>query len=320
MLTYIIRRLLISIVLLFIISLISFAITILTPGRPTPWGEMNPNVSETVKHDYYVKFHLDQPIYKQYWFLMSDLFRNKLVSNRDSRPVLDTIFERLPVTLLLNVTALTMTFVFGIFLGVYSVRHAGRWPDTATTLLAFLFIALPGFWISYLTVIFLVKFAAVPLLGLSTTGVHYANWMQYFLDHFWHLLPPAMILALGGIAIQSRYVRASMQDALIEDYIRTARAKGLTDEVVLYKHALRNSLRPLITGLGMTLPALLGGSVIIESIFAISGMGRLGFDSVMARDYPTLVALNFVAAALLLLGNLIADILYAVVDPRVRLK
>ena len=196
----------------------------------------------------------------------------------------------------------------------------GRAPDTILTGVAFLFIALPGFWISYLTAIFLVKYVGVPLLGLSTFGVVYETSMQAFLDHAWHIFLPAIVLSLGGVAVQSRYVRASMLEALREDYVRTARAKGLPDGVVFYKHAFRNSARPLITGLGFVLPAMLGGSVIIESIFAYPGMGLLGYQAVLERDYPILVTLNFVTAGLVLLGTLVADLLYAVVDPRVRLQ
>jgi peptide/nickel transport system permease protein len=140
------------------------------------------------------------------------------------------------------------------------------------------------------------------------------------LDTLWHLLLPSTVLAIGGIAAQSRYLRATMIGTLRDDYIRTARAKGLSEETVLYKHALRNSIRPLVTGIGMLLPALISGAVIVENIFAYPGMGRLGYEAVLERDYPTLVALNFVVAALVLLGNLLSDLLYAAVDPRVRLE
>ena len=160
----------------------------------------------------------------------------------------------------------------------------------------------------------------VPILGTQSYGIEFPNAAAAELDRIWHLLIPATILALGGLAAQSRYLRATMIETLREDYIRTARAKGLAEEVILYKHALRNSIRPLVTGIGMLLPALISGSVIIESIFAYPGMGRLGYEAVLERDYPTIVALNFVVAALVLLGNLISDLLYAAVDPRVRLE
>jgi len=318
--SFLIRRLSLSVVLLFIISLISFFIVTLTPGSPYPWGELNPKISAEVKANFRKKFHLDRPLHEQYAFIMRDLFTGNLRSIKDDRPVMAKIMERLPATLALNFTAILISLAFGTLLGVYAARHAGRWQDMAGSFLAFLFIALPGFWISYLLAIVLVKEFGVPILGTQSYGIEFPNAAAAELDRIWHLLIPATILALGGLAAQSRYLRATMIETLREDYIRTARAKGLAEEVILYKHALRNSIRPLVTGIGMLLPALISGSVIIESIFAYPGMGRLGYEAVLERDYPTIVALNFVVAALVLLGNLISDLLYAAVDPRVRLE
>jgi len=320
MTSFIIRRLLVSFVLLFFISIISFFIVTLTPGSPYPWGELNPKVSEEVKRVFREKFHLDRPLPEQYALIMRDLFTGNLRSIKDERPVLEKIAERLPATLVLNISALALSLSFGLLLGIYGARHAGRPPDVITSIIAFIFIALPGFWISYLVAIALVDWAAVPILGTHTIGVAFTNGAQVFLDGWWHVMMPASILAIGGIAVQSRFVRASMIETLREDYIRTARAKGLDENTVFYRHALRDSIRPLITGIGMLLPALISGAVIIENIFAYPGMGRLGYEAVLERDYPTLVALNFVTAALVLLGNLVADMLYAVVDPRVRLE
>ena len=317
---FVVRRLLISLVLVFLVSLISFFIMTLTPGSPYPWGDLNPKISEATKEAYRKKFHLDRPLHEQYLFMMGDLFSGRLVSNKDERPVLEKIGERLPATVMLNVVSIMLVYGFGIPLGIYSAKKRGGIEDRAATLLAFALIALPGFWVAYMLVIGLVELTGAPLLGLSTFGVEYPNALMFALDHLWHLLVPASVLALAGIAVQSRFIRATVTEALSEDYIRTARAKGLTDAGVLYKHALRNSVRPLITGIGLLLPALLGGTVIIESIFAYPGMGRLGYEAILERDYPVLVTLNFVVAALVLLGNLLADVLYAVVDPRVRLQ
>ncbi|MFZ4484362.1 MAG: ABC transporter permease [Chthoniobacterales bacterium] len=319
MAAFLIRRLLVSVVLLFFISVISFFIITLTPGSPYPWGELNPKISEEVKRVFREKFHLDRPLPEQYALIMRDLFTGRLRSIKDERPVLEKIGERLPATLALNLGALALSLSFGLMLGIYGARHAGRLPDMITSVLAFVFIALPGFWVSYLVAIGLVH-ASVPILGTQTIGVTFANGAEVFLDRWWHVMMPASILAIGGIAVQSRFIRASMIETMREDYIRTARAKGLDENTVFYQHALRNSIRPLITGIGMLLPALIGGAVIIENIFAYPGMGRLGYEAVLERDYPTLVALNFVTAALVLLGNLLADLLYAVVDPRVRLE
>lgn len=320
MLNFVIRRLLISFVLLFGISLISFFMITLAPGSPYPWGELNPKITPQVKEMFRKKFHLDQPLYEQYWLNMRDLFSGRLKSIKDDRPVLQKILERLPATVTLNVASIALSLTFGLLLGIYCARYAGRPPDFWVSLLAFVFIAVPTFWIANMAIIGLVKFTSVPVLGTQSYGIDFPNVLAAGLDRIWHVALPAVVLSLGGIAVQSRYIRASMLETLREDYIRTARAKGLEEDVVFYKHALRNSIRPLITGIGSLLPALIGGAVIVETIFAYPGMGRLGYEAVLERDYPTLVALNFIVAALVLLGNLLSDILYAVVDPRVRLE
>jgi len=320
MLTFIIRRLIIAVFLLVLISIMSWGIMTVTPGSPLPWGDMNPDISQQTKDLYMKKFHFDKPWYQQYFLMMRDLLKGDLVSVKDEQPVLKKIAERLPATLALNLTALVMTFGFGIPLGIWAARYSGRFRGTLATLAAFLAISLPSFWLSYLLCIFLVKYVQIPLLGLYTFGVHHTSSLTLFLDHVWHLCAPAFVLAVGGIAIESRYVRASLLESLSGDYIRTARAKGLSETVVLYKHALRNSLRPFITGIGFLLPSLIGGSVIVESIFGYPGMGRMAYQALLERDYPILVTLNLVGAALVLVGNLLADVLYAVVDPRVRLE
>lgn len=320
MLNFIIRRLAISVVLAFLISLISFFIITLTPGSPYPWGELNPKITPQVKEAFKKKFHLDRPLIEQYWLNMRDLFNGNLKSIKDDRPVLQKIGERLPATISLNVLAAVISLSFGLALGVYAAKHAGKMPDLLTSILAFIFIAMPGFWISYLIVIGLVRFTDVPILGTQSYGVFFPNAASMWLDRFWHIALPAVVLSIGGIAVQSRFIRASMIETLREDYIRTARAKGLEPDTVFFKHALRNSIRPLVTGIGGLLPGLIGGSVIIETIFAYPGLGRLGYEAVLERDYPTLVAINFIVAALILIGNLISDVLYAVVDPRVRLE
>ena len=320
MLHFVVRRLLISVVLLFGISLISIFMVTLAPGSPYPWGELNPKITPQVKEMFQKKFHLDEPLYKQYWLNMRDLFNGRLKSIKDDRPVLQKIFERLPATVALNIAAILLSLTFGLLLGIYCARNAGKPPDFWVSLLAFVFIAVPTFWIANLAIIGLVKFSSVPVLGTQSYGIDFPNFFAAGLDRIWHIALPAIVLSLGGIAVQSRYIRASMLETLREDYIRTARAKGLEEDVVFYKHALRNSIRPLITGIGSLLPALIGGAVIVEMIFAYPGMGRLGYEAALERDYPTLVALNFIVAALVLLGNLLSDILYAVVDPRVRLE
>ncbi len=320
MLNFIFRRLLVGSVLLVLISIVSFFTITLAPGAPYPWGELNPKISPQVKEMYRKKFHLDRPLWEQYTLNMKGLFTGELRSLKDERPVLERIFERLPATVLLNVYSIALALVFGLLWGVWSARRAGTTADMLSSVGAFALIALPGFWIAYLVLIGLVNFFGIPVLGTQSYGIEFPNGLTQLLDRLWHIVLPGTILALGGIAVQSRYIRATVLEALQEDYIRTARAKGLPEEEVFYKHALRNAIRPLITGIGALLPALIGGSLIIETIFAYPGMGRLGYEAAIERDYPTLVALNFIVAALILLGNLLSDVLYAVVDPRVRLE
>lgn len=320
MLNFIFRRLLVGSVLLVLISIVSFFTITLAPGAPYPWGELNPKISPQVKEMYRKKFHLDRPLWEQYTLNMKGLFTGELRSLKDERPVLERIFERLPATILLNVYSIALALVFGLLWGVWSARRAGTTADMLSSVGAFALIALPGFWIAYLALIGLVNFFGIPVLGTQSYGIEFPNGLTQLLDRLWHIVLPGTILALGGIAVQSRYIRATVLEALQEDYIRTARAKGLPEEEVFYKHALRNAIRPLITGIGALLPALIGGSLIIETIFAYPGMGRLGYEAAIERDYPTLVALNFIVAALILLGNLLSDVLYAVVDPRVRLE
>ncbi len=320
MLNFLLRRLAISLVLLFGISLISFFMITLAPGSPYPWGELNPKITPQVKEVFRKKFHLDRPLPEQYWLNMRDLFSGRLKSIKDDRPVLDKIFERLPATVMLNVASIALSLTFGLLLGIYCARHAGKPPDFWASMLAFVFIAVPTFWIANMAIIGLVKWTSVPVLGTQSYGIEFPNFLAATLDRIWHIALPAVVLSLGGIAVQYRNLRASMLETLREDFVRTARAKGLEEDVVFYKHALRNSIRPLITGIGSLLPALIGGAVIVETIFAYPGMGRLGYEAVLERDYPTLLALNFIVAGLVLLGNLFSDILYAVVDPRVRLE
>jgi len=319
-LSFVIRRLMISVVLLFGISIISFLIITMAPGSPYPWGELNPKISPQIKETFRKKFHLDRPLPEQYWLNMKALFTGELRSIKDDRPVISKILDRMPATLALNAAAIVLSLTFGLLLGMLCARHVGRAPDTWISLLAFVFIAVPTFWIANMALIGLVKFTAVPVLGTQSFGIEFTSIFAEALDRLWHIFLPAIVLALGGIAVQSRFIRSSMLETLREDYIRTARAKGLDEEAVFYKHALRNSIRPLVTGIGGLLPALIGGAVIVETIFAYPGMGRLGYEAVLERDYPTLVALNFIVAALVLLGNLASDLLYAVVDPRVRLE
>jgi len=318
MLTFIVRRLLIGIPILFGITVISFLIIHLAPGSPYPWMELNPKISPEVRKLMERTYHFDKPLHVRYVLIMRDMLTGRIRSFKDGRPVLKKIAERLPATLALNAVALVLTLTAAVPVGIYAARWRGTWRDQAVTVVSFMGIALPSFWIAYMLLLFVVGKLHLPVLGRETYAMVTPNGVVAVADRLWHLFLPAMILATGGIAAESRYMRGSMIDALVQDFVRTARAKGLPEEVVIYKHALRNALLPIITILGLMLPGMLGGSVIIETIFAYPGIGRLAYDAVLARDYPMIMTLNTLTAVLVLLGNLLSDVLYAVVDPRIR--
>jgi len=320
MLKLIVRRTLISIPLLVGITLISFLIINLAPGGQValPGSEMNPDLNPHVREMIARQFHFDKPLHVQYMLMMRDMFTGKLTSFKDNSSASLKVLQRVPATLALNLMAFVISFGGAIPLGIYAARHRGRWRDRAISVLSFAFVSLPSFWIAYMLVLVVVRVWHLPVLGTHTFGVEFANPLVGFLDAVWHVFLPAATLALGGIAFQSRYMRASMVEAMNEEYIRTARAKGLPESTVTYKHALRNSLRPIVTFIGYLLPAFLGGSVIIEQIFAYPGMGRLMYQAMLERDMPIIMVSLTFGSVLVLAGNLLADILYAVVDPRVR--
>jgi peptide/nickel transport system permease protein len=246
------------------------------------------------------------------------LFTGDLYSFKDGKPVLDKILERLPATLVLNAMATLLIFSLAIPLGIFSATHRYSFLDNLGTFLAFLGISIPSFWLAYLLILGVVKIFGVPVLGLRSFGLDQPGIWVLLSDRIWHLMLPATVLAVGGIAAISRYTRSSMLEVLRQDYIRTAKAKGLTDEEVHYRHALRNALLPIITLFGFLVPGLIGGSVIIETVFAWPGIGRLAYQAVLSRDYSVVMTILTLTSALTLLGNLLADILYAFTDPRIR--
>lgn len=321
MLAFIVRRLLIAIPLLIGISILSFLLINLAPGgqMALPGQEMNPDLNPQVRQMIAREFHFDEPLHVQYGYMMRDMFTGELTSFKDNRPALAKVLERVPATLALSGMAFVISFSGSLPLGIFAARHKGRWQDRVVSVLSFALISLPAFWVAYMLVFVMVRFLNMPALGTQTFGVDFESGVARFLDMFWHVFLPAFTLALAGIAAQSRYMRASMVESMNEDYIRTARAKGLSETVVTYKHGFRNSLRPILTFIGFMLPAFLGGSVIIEQIFGYPGMGRLTFQALMERDMPVIMVSLTIGSILVLLGNMIADILYAVVDPRVRL-
>ncbi len=319
---YILRRLLGLIPLLIGIIAITFLVIHLAPGKPTSLeSQFNPKVSQEVRQRLEKLYGLDQPLRVQLARWAGRLARGDLGrSFIDDRSVTVKIMERIPVTLTINVLSLALILLIAIPLGVLAATRPHGFFDRATTLFVFLGFSTPTFWLALLLMSWLgVQLGWLPVSGLHALDAERMTQWERCWDLARHLVLPVGVAAFGGLAGISRFMRTSMLNVLRQDFIRTARAKGLSEGAVLFKHALRNACLPIVTILGLSVPGLIGGSVIFETIFAIPGMGRLYFEAVMARDYPLVMGVLTIGAVLTLLGNLLADVAYAMVDPRIRL-
>jgi len=314
---YLFRRLLYTLITLIGISIISWVIITQAPGSPIALT-LDPKVSPKIIEQMEKNYDLDKPIYQQYFLWLKRLFTGKLYSFKDGRPVLNKIGERIWNTLLLNVVAMLIIFSLAIPLGIFSAKRQYTFLDNLGTFGAYLGISIPSFWLAYLLILGTVKLFGYPVLGMRSFVTEDFTTVEIILDRLWHLMLPSIILAIGGIAALSRYTRSSMLEVIRQDYIRTAKAKGLSEETVYYKHALRNALLPIITLFGFLIPGLIGGSIIMETVFAWPGIGRLAYQAVLARDYPVVMTINTITAVLVLIGNFIADVLYGIADPRIR--
>ena len=319
MLSFLGRSLIQKTITLFFVSVVSFLIIHLAPGEPSQVDPLNPKFTPEIVERMRQEFHLDKPLYTQYVLFYRDLFTGKTVSWRDRVPVLSKIYERFLNSLPLFIVGTLLTWTFSFPVGIRSaIRREGTYDKTAT-FLSYLLISIPGFFFAYILIILVVTKLHVPVIGMESFGVTTESTLVLIMDRIWHLVLPSILIATGGIAVLSRYVRSQMLEIIGQDYVRTARAKGLEDEKVYYRHALRNALLPFVTMFGLILPGLIGGSVIIESIFSWPGMGRMAYEAILARDYPVILTLNFFTAVLVLIGTLISDLLYMLVDPRIRL-
>ncbi len=324
MLFYLFKRLLTMIPLLLGITLISFTVIHLAPGKPTDLAlDLNPAVTKEVKEKMERLYGLDKPLHIQYWNWLKRLavldFGNSFAT--DGRPVLDKIGERLPITITINLLSMALIMAVAIPLGIASATRPHSLFDQATTVFVFVGFAVPTFWLALLLMIlFGLELNWLPISGLTSYNYDQLGPFMKAWDRVQHLILPVLLSAFGGLAGMSRYMRANMLEVVRQDYITTARAKGLRERVLIYKHRLRNALMPVITLLGLSVPGLIGGSVIFESIFAIPGLGQLFYQGVMSRDYPLVMGGLVIGAVLTLLGNLLADISYAIVDPRIRVK
>ena len=319
MVSFIGRSFVQKIITLFFVSIVSFLIIHLAPGKPSQVDPMNPKFTPEVVERFRIEFHLDKPLYVQYVYFYQDLFTGKTVSWKDNQSVLKKIWERFLNSLPLFIVGTLITWTLSFPVGIRSAISREGLYDRTATFLSYLLISIPGFFFAYVLIIFVVTRFHVPVIGMETFGIGDASTPYILMDRIWHMLLPSLLGATGGIAVLSRYVRSQMLEVEGQDYIRTARAKGLPPEQVHYKHALRNALLPFVTMFGLILPGLIGGSVIIESIFSWPGMGRMAYEAILARDYPIILTVNFVSAVLVLVGTFISDLLYLIVDPRIRL-
>lgn len=322
MLVYLSKRLLMMLPLLLGITLISFTVIHLAPGEPTDLQtQLNPEVSAELRQRLRAQYDLDQPLLVQYGEWLGRLVRFDFGDSfaQDHRPVADKILERLPVTILINVLSIVAILAVSIPIGILSATRRNSLFDRATTIFVFIGFAAPSFWLALLLMdYFGVRLGWLPIAGLKSFGHEYLGFWGRLLDSARHLILPVFVSAFGGLAGFSRYMRSNMLEVVRQDYILTARAKGLSESAVIYRHALRNALLPVITILGLSVPGLIGGSVIFETIFAIPGMGKLFYDGVMMRDYPLIMGVLVIGAILTLVGNLLADVGYALADPRIR--
>lgn len=325
--TYIFKRLLLLIPTLFGITLITFLVVQLAPGNPV---SRKLQVGEGVKAEAITQdiveqtkklYGLDKPIYIRYWIWVKQIVTLDFGrSYKDHRPVIRKIAERLPITLALNIISIFFVYTISIPLGVYSAVRQGSLQDRAITLLLFALYSIPSFWLAVVLIYFLGGgefWDVFPIYGILSPGAENFPLYKKALDFLWHITLPVICLTYGDLAYLSRYQRGSLLEVLHEDFLRTARAKGLPESKVIFKHALRNALIPIVTIVASILPAAIGGSVIIESIFSIPGIGKLGFEAVLSRDYPVILAIATISAFLTLAGILISDLAYVLIDPRI---
>lgn len=323
MTTYILRRVVQAIPILFLLSVFLFGVVRLMPGGPLAQAERNPNVTPEQLAALRVRLGLDQPLPVQYakWIKAFVLEGDWGYSIKFRRPVAEMIWERVPATLILFGAGFVVMLLFAIPIGVYSAIKPYSLFDNIITTFSFAGQSVPVYWLGLiLIVIFYLNvqspFGTGPLFPAG--GMYTIGREGDLLDLLWHLVLPITAMSFSWIAWYSRFLRSSMRDTLNEDFIRTARAKGLSLRTVHFRHGLRNALLPLVTLIALDLPTVFGGAVFIETIFAWPGMGRLFWDAAKGRDYPILLAVMMIYAALTLLFNLIADIVYGFLDPRIR--
>lgn len=328
---YLLRRAMLIVPTFIGISLITFLVVQLAPGSPVylklrkgDSALASDSVSDKVIEQTKKLYGLDKPILVRYALWLGKLVRLDFGNSyKDQRPVRDKILETIPITLQIEIIVVFLVYLISIPIGVYSATHQNSFMDHAITFALFVLYSMPSFWVAMLLIVFLGGGQFLnwfPINGLSSFGAERLAWGPWLVDRAWHLVLPVFCLTYGSLAALSRYSRAGMIEVIRQDYIRTARAYGFSEKIVVFRYALRNSLIPIITILATLLPDLIGGSFIIESIFSIPGMGRLGFEALLSRDYPLVMGILSVSALLTLVGLILSDVMYAIVDPRIKFE
>lgn len=323
--TFILRRVLGAIPLLLGIATLVFFVLNLAPGDPAA-AYMNPNMPPEIIEQLRVNLGLDQPVHVRYVKWMMSFFTGDWgYSFAQSRPVAAILLDALPNTLILAAISLVLVFLIGVVVGVFQAVRQNSLTDSSLSVVGLFFYSMPSFWLGLmLMLVFSLKASewgwpfSLPPTGVTSVDYDFMTAGEQIRDRLAHLVLPVATLTLALAAGVARYTRGQMLEVVRQDYIRTARAKGLPERTVIFKHALRNSMIPVITLLGLNLPYLFSGAVFIEYIFAWPGMGRVIVDAIYQRDYPLVMATSFLFAAIVVIGNLVADVLYAVADPRIR--
>ncbi len=327
MLTYVIRRTLYMIPLLLIVSLISFSLIKVMPGDYLTTARMNPQITEETLQRQIERFGLDKPFLIQYWYWLKNVVRGDFGTSFDTRmPVFTTLFfgNRLLWTILIAVTTLILTWLFAIPIGIYSATHQYKPSDHVVTFFGFLGLSIPNFFLALVLLWMLVVLFRVGNYGLGVGGLLDARFFDQpfswakFVNYLWHLWPVWLVIGTSGMAGLIRLMRGNLLDTLALPYVQTARSKGLTERVVVYKHAVRNAINPLITVLGLSLPGLVAGSIVTAIVLNLPTVGRAYFSSLQRQDEPVIMGALLFFSLFLLIGNLIADFLLAWVDPRIR--
>lgn len=325
MIGYILRRILAAVPLLLGIATIIFIVINLAPGDPTAIF-YNPNVPPEVIQQLRENYGLNEPLHVRYLNWMGNFFTGDFgYSFGQHRAVTAVILDTLPNTLILAALSLFLVFIIGVIVGVLQAVRQHSWMDRTLSVASLFFYSMPSFWLGLMLVLIFALKAyewglpiALPPTGMTSIGYDFMPPGEQILDRIQHLILPVATLTLVLAAGVARYTRGQMLEVVRQDYIRTARAKGLSERTVIFKHALRNSLIPVVTLLGLYLPFLFSGTVFVETIFAWPGMGRVIVEAIFQRDYPLVMATSFIFAAVVVAGNLVADVLYAAIDPRIR--